>query len=291
MNRRLFTRLLASPALLAAAPQDWIARLGGTSDGVTVKLGRTWVNDSELLELAAMPKLERLDLSHTRISDEGLLLLRPAKRIRELNLRYAEQITDQGMNAVKLWRELRVLNVRGTRIADGTMAVASDLPQLESLDVTGTSITENGLDSLVPMVKLKRLEIGRNRIRDESMAMLRLLTDLEWLDLSGPRGVNRNQRREANALALPLVAAIAELSRLRVLKLGHLNIDAEGLAILAAKLGSVERLGLELCPRVDDAALKVLEGWRSLKYVDLQETAATGPAIQKFRQSRPDVIA
>jgi hypothetical protein len=130
MNRRQFAKLLPWPALAAPAPVPaWISRLGGTGDGVAVKLSGTWVNDSELLDLAAMPGLERLDLSHTRISDEGLLLLRPAKRIRELNLLYAEQITDQGMNAIKQWRRsCGALNVRGTRIGDGTMTVASGLP-------------------------------------------------------------------------------------------------------------------------------------------------------------------
>jgi hypothetical protein len=290
MNRRQFAKLLPWPALAAPAPVPaWISRLGGTGDGVAVKLSGTWVNDSELLDLAAMPGLERLDLSHTRISDEGLLLLRPAKRIRELNLLYAEQITDQGMNAIKQWRELRRLNVRGTRIGDGTMTVASGLPQIGTLDVTATAITENGLDSLIPLVKLKRLEMGRNRLREDSLVMLRLLTDLEWLDLSGPRAVNRNQRREANAMAPALVEAIGELSKLRVLKLGHLNIDADGLKVLAGKLGQVERLGLELCPRIDDGSLKVLESWRSLKQVDLQETAVTEAAVRKLQEGRPDL--
>lgn len=297
MNRRQFANLLLPwPALAARAPQpEWIARLGGTVETdkageiVAVKLPGTWVNDSELLDLAALPSLERLDLSHTRISDEGLLFLRPAKRIRELNLLYAEQITDLGMNAVKQWGELRSLNVRGTRIGDGTMAVASGLPQIELLDVTGTAITENGLDSLIPLVKLKRLEMGRNRLREDSLVILRLLTDLEWLDLSGPRSVNRNQRADGNPMAPALVDAIGELSHLRLLKLGHLNIDSDGLKALASKLGRVESLGLELCPRIDEASLAVLASWRSLKEVDLQETAVTVAALHNLQEARPDL--
>jgi hypothetical protein len=297
MKRRHFAKLLLPwPALAARAPQpEWLSRIGGsvetgkTGEIVAVKLSGTWVNDSELLDLAALPSLERLDLSHTRISDEGLLYLRPAKRIRELNLLYAEQITDQGMNAIKQWSELRSLNVRGTRIGDGTMAVASGLPQIESLDVTATAITENGLDSLISLVKLKRLEMGRNRLREDALVILRLVTDLEWLDLSGPRSVNRNQRSDANAMGAALVEAIGELSHLRVLKLGHLTIDADGLKTLAGKLGKVERLGLELGPRIDDACLPVLASWKSLKHVDLQETAVTPAALQKLQEARPDL--
>lgn len=297
MNRRHFANLLLPwPAMAARAPQpEWITRLGGSVETdkagqiVAVKLHGSWVNDSELLELAALPNLERLDLSHTRISDEGLLFLRPAKRIRELNLLYAEQITDLGMNAIKQWSELRILNVRGTRIGDGAMAAASGLPQIESLDVTGTAITENGLDNLIPLIKLKRLEMGRNRLREDSLVILRLLTDLEWLDLSGPRSVNRNQRSDANAMTPPLVDAIGELSHLQVLKLGHLNIDMDGLKALASKLSRVERLGLELCPRIDDASLTVLASWRSLKHVDVQETAVTAAAVRKLQEARPEM--
>ena len=38
------------------------------------------------------------------------------------DLLYAEQITDLGMNAIKGWRSLKRLNVRGTRVADDTLA-------------------------------------------------------------------------------------------------------------------------------------------------------------------------
>lgn len=293
MTRRDALSLLALPAL-ARGDAGWVERLGGrveTRAGqvVGVWLSGTWVNDSELLQLAALPALERLELAHTRISDEGVLLLRPLRRVQELNLLYAEQVTDQGLNAIKGWTELRRLNVRGTRIADGTMGVAGGLAKLESLDVSSTGITENGLDSLVALVNLKRLEIGRNRVREEALVVLRLLNDLEYLDLSGPRAVNRNQRRDANAMALPLVEAISELAKLRVLKLGHLNIDSEGLKLLAGKLGNLQRLGLELCPRVDDATLAVLAGWKSLKQVDLQETAATPDGVRRLKEARPDL--
>jgi ABC-type antimicrobial peptide transport system permease subunit len=52
-----------------------------------------------MIELARMPDLERLDLSHTRITDEGMLNLKPAPKISELKLFYSEWITDQGMRA------------------------------------------------------------------------------------------------------------------------------------------------------------------------------------------------
>src|SRR5436189_615338 len=158
--RPLLCVLPIAAFLYGAAAPEWIRTLGGKIEQdaagniVAVNLSTSWVNDTEILELAALPKLERLDLSHTRISDEGLLHLRPARQIQELNLLYAEQITDQGMNAIRDWRALKSLNVRGTRISDGTLAIVAKLPQLESLDIASTAVTENGLAGLIPLTHL-----------------------------------------------------------------------------------------------------------------------------------------
>ena len=86
--------------LRARNDAEWITRLGGrverdaAGEVVAIQLGNTWINDTEMMELPAYEKLQRLDLSHTRISDEGLLRIKPAKNIRDLDLFYAEQITD-----------------------------------------------------------------------------------------------------------------------------------------------------------------------------------------------------
>ena len=292
MKAFLYLTFTAAGLLRADADTDWIRRLGGKVelDGagriVAVNLSRSWVNDTEILRLAALPALERLDLSHTRISDEGLLHLRPARQIRDLNLLYAEQITDLGLNAVKGWTKLKRLNVRGTRISDPTLAIVGQLHQLESLDIANTGITDKGLDSLVPLTQLKHLALGRPRFSQEALSMLRLLTTLESLDLSGPSGLARTQRSERGGVP----PGIGELKELRVLRLGHSVVDAEDLRSLAESLPKLEKLGLEACTRVDDAALKVIAGWKSLRYVDVQDTKATRAGVDELKRARPDVV-
>lgn len=275
----------------AAADADWIRRLGGSieqdSSGntVAVHLSRTWVNDTEILKLASITTLEKLDLSHTRISDEGLLHLRPAKQIRELSLLYAEQITDLGLNAIKGWANLKQLNVRGTRISDPSLAIIGRLAGLESLDIANTGVTDKGLDSLVPLTHLKHLALGRTRFSANSLGMLRLLTTLESLDLSGPQGLARSQNSEGGAIP----AIIAELRELRVLRLGHSQMSADGLRAFAGSLTKLEKLSLESCARIDDEALQVIAGWKSLKYVDLQETKVTPAGVDTLRKDRPNL--
>ena len=133
LKRRLLLVLIATPLLAVGPDTDWIARLGGKVERdpagriVAVNLRGSWINDAEMIELARLPDLERLDLSHTRISDEGMLNLKPAPKIKELKLFYSEWITDQGMTAIKGWKNLKRLDVRGTRISDGTLEIVSHL--------------------------------------------------------------------------------------------------------------------------------------------------------------------
>jgi internalin A len=294
--RRMLCLLVFAALLHGAGDTDWIRKLGGkveqdaAGNVLAVNLSGSWINDTEMLSLASFPKLERLDLSHTRISDEGLLHLRPAKQIRDLNLLYAEQITDLGLNAIKGWTNLQRLNVRGTRIADPTLAIVSKLAQIESLDIANTGITEAGLDNLVSLTRLKHLVVGRSRFSDEALGVLRLLNTLESLDLSGPRGVSRTQRSEGGQVSEALVRSISELKELKTLRLGHNLVSAQELAGLMPSLQKLEKLGLEACPRIDDNALEVLAAWKSLKYVDVQETKVTRAGVEQLRKNKPDLI-
>lgn len=297
-SRRQIFVLSLSPALRAAGGNaDWIVALGGqvkrdASGNVTaVNLAGTWVNDSEMLDLPALPHLERLDLSHTRISDEGLLHLKPARRIQDLNLLYAEQITDQGMSAIKDWKQLIRLNVRGTRIGDGTLSIVAKLSQLESLDLANTAITENGLEGLIPLTRIKHLAIGVTRVNEGAMEVLRFLTTLESLDIGGPRGAGRNNNQRGRSTGLPegLLRALGELTHLKVLKAGHTPVGADELRKLAAPLAGVQRLGLEGCSQVDDMALKELAGWRGLLYLDVQDTAVTAAGVEALRKQKPSL--
>jgi Leucine-rich repeat (LRR) protein len=284
--------LLFAPA---AQPADWVVELGGKVERnaaghvTAVNLRGTWINDVEMIALARLPHLERLDLSHTRITDEGLLHLRTAPKIQDLSLYYAELITDQGMAAIQNWKHLRRLNVRGTRISDGTLEIVSRLTQLEALDVAGTQITDHGLDHLLTLTQLRELSLGRSRLSDNAFEVLKMLPTLTYLDLSGPRGVNRQRGGGSGAMPESLVRALAELRELRVLRLGYSNISADGLRILSV-LQKVEKLGLEACSRVDDAAAAELANWRGLQYVDLQETSVTPQGVEALRKARPGLV-
>lgn len=294
-KRSLLLFLAVAP--LWAIDSSWIARLGGKVelDGagriVAVNLRGSWINDVETIELARLPDLERLDLSHTRIGDEGMLNLKAAPKIKDLKLFYSEWITDQGLTAIKEWKHLKRLDLRGTRISDGTLEIVGRLTGLEALDVAHTEITDVGLDHLITLVNLKELALGRGRLSNPGLVALRMLPTLTHLDLSGARPTppdNPGGRGAAASVPEETLKAIAELTELRVLLLGYSAINADGLRTLSS-LSKVEKLGLQGCSRVDDAALAEIAKWKGLKYLDVQEAPVTEKGLALLRTARPEL--
>jgi len=221
-----------------------------------------------------------------------MLQLKTATNIRELNLMYAELVTDQGMSAIRNWKMLKRLNLRGTRVANGTLEILSRLPQIEALDIANTQVTDNGLDQLITLTNLKELALGRSRVGESELSFLRMLPSLTSLDLSGARPVppdmSNAARRKPTVPPLPqkTVDAISQLANLRKLKLGYSGVSATDLKTLSS-LQNIEKLGLEECSRVDDQALAELVQWKSLKYVDLQGTHVTAQGIQTLQNAKP----
>jgi hypothetical protein len=293
LTNRILTLLAALPLL--AADTNWIAKLGGKMERdaggkiVAVNLRGCWINDAEMIELARMPDLERLDLSHTRISDEGMLNLKPAPKIKDLKLFYAEWITDQGLTAIKEWKHLKRLDLRGTRISDGTLETVSKITGLEALDIAHTEVTDVGLENLITLINLKELAVGKGRLSNAGLTMVRMLPGLIRLDLSGARATspdNPGGRGGGAGVPEETLKAIAELTELRILQFGYSAINADGLRTLAV-LEKIEKLGLQGCSRVDDAALAELAKWKGLKYLDVQEAPVTENGMAMLKAAKP----
>jgi Leucine-rich repeat (LRR) protein len=295
LSRRSILVLLGAPAISRASDDAWILKLGGQvrrdsiGDIIEVNLRGRWVSAAEILELLQYKKLVRLNLSHTRIADPDLLYLRPATQIEDLNLAYSEHITDIGMSVIKDWKNLKRLDVSGTQTADGALALLGRLGRLESLDVAGSEVTDDGIQELLPLTDLKHLGLGRSQLGEGAIEVLGLLDNLQSLDLSSPAGRRNRRRGGGDRIAQGLVDAIARLRDLRILRIGHSGVDSSALRPWASSLQKLERLGLENCTRIDDSAMPVISGWKSLKQLDLQGTKVTPTALELLRKSRPDL--
>jgi Leucine-rich repeat (LRR) protein len=220
-----------------------------------------------------------------------MMNLKSAPKISELKLFYAEWITDQGMRAIKGWKHLKRLDVRGTRISDGTLEIVGELGGLEALDISNTEVTDLGLENLVALDNLKELALGKGHLSMAGFAKVRMLPGLTYLDIGGAQTLrpdNPNGRAAGSMVPEETLKAFTELKELRVLNLGFSQINADGLRMLAA-LEHLERLGLQGCPRIDDSALAELSKWSALKYLDVQEDPVSEKALAALHQARPDM--
>ncbi|MGH9846684.1 MAG: leucine-rich repeat domain-containing protein [Blastocatellia bacterium] len=271
--------------------RDWIKAAGGATvrdraGRVTgVDLRASWVTDADLSQLAQLPHLSHLDLSLTRITDLGLQHLKNAPGIEELNLYYAEQITDEGMAAVKSWKRLKRLNLRGTKVTDTTLEHLANVTALESLDVGFAQVTDVGLPHLASLPNLNALTLGGNKLTDTGLQALRQLPGLISLSLGGA------QRTDSGlwsiSLTEPGLDAVVTLKALRDLRLDGMPVTVRWLEKLKA-LPRLERLSLQGCKRLDDAAVTVLTSWASLRVLDLKGTAVTEKGLAELRRSKPN---
>jgi internalin A len=280
----------AAAGLGASDLASWIAEAGGVvkRDGagqiVGVDLRASWITDSDLPELARLPNLTHLDLSLTRISDHGLEQLKDAPAITDLNLYSDELITDAGLSALKGWKHLKRLSVRGTKITDTTLQHLSGIASLESLDAGYAQITDVGLELLTPLTNLKELAIGGNKLTDTGLQSLRQLPGLIYLDLSGAERTDSGLW--SVSLTEPGLDAIATLGNLRHLRLNGTLVSARGIERLAG-LSKIERLDLQGCGRIGDEVAPVLARFRSLQRVDLAGTQVTDKGVAELRRAKP----
>ena len=250
----------------------------------TVDLRAAWVTDSDMPRLAHMADLRRLDLSLTRISDRGLRALKSAPAIEELNLYFAEQITDEGASAVRNFKRLKALNLRGTKITDNTLELLEGVPTLESLDIGWAQITDTGLEHLTALTNLRRLTMGGNKLTDAALGFLRQMAQLEYLDIGG------QQRTDSGLWSLTLtdagMQAVGTVTELRELRLEGRNVTARGLQSLKP-LARLERLNLQGCKRLRDDTAAVLSSMKQLKSLDLKDSGMTEAGAARIRVALP----
>jgi hypothetical protein len=277
-------------ATLGAAGLDWVGALGGAyelgSDGAVraLHLRQSFVADSDLDRVAQLASLEKLDLSLTRVTDLGLLRLKGLRNVRELNLYYAELVTDEGLATMRDWQKIERINARGTKVTDNTLAILAGKKSIVALDVGFAEVTDSGLQHLSSLTGLRELAFGGNKLTEVGLQVLRTLPQLRVLDLSG------KQRTDSGLWFLGTTDVgldpVATVSGLEELNLSGLNITGRGIEKLMP-LAKLARLDLHGAKRIGDEAVPFLAQLPALKWVDVQDTSMTAGGIEELRRLRP----
>src|SRR6185437_9681165 len=231
--------VVASPPPIAAAEEvrhaeTEIDLLGGRSSRdsaghvVGVDLRNAWITDADLEKLAGLPRLERINLGYTKITDLGLEHLAPLENVKVLDLYYAEYVTDLGIAHLKRWRNLEHLNVRGTKVTSSVFEHVAKMTQLRFLDVGYSRVNDDLFEALDGLDHLEHLAFGGNKRSGAALPLLKSLPALRELSVSG------QQRTDSGLWSVSLtdfnVGHIAQLDRLEVLDLGETNVTDRGVA-------------------------------------------------------------
>jgi Leucine-rich repeat (LRR) protein len=325
--------LLAMIPILACGA-DWFEQQGArlerdarTLDVVAVDLTGVWVSDADLERLAEFPKLQRLVLAHTRVTDAGFAYLAALKGVRELDCYYAEFFTADALAQLAGWQSLERLVLRGTRVTSKAFEHIARLKSLRSLDVGYSQIDDAGLDLLAELPVLDTLALGGNRVSAAGLAQLRMLKSLRHLDLGGVQrvdsgewgillnpatlgevggltglrslnlagatladvGADRPGLKESVRKTIEGLDRLTKLANLESLDLSRLPLSAAALAPLAA-LPRLRELRASLAPALGEPAVAVLLRFPALSRVRL-DGSIPAPAMARLTAQRPQWFA
>ena len=283
--------VLALILAAAAAAIDYPTERNAAGEVISLDLTGAWISDAALDHLVTRyPKLERLTLAHTRISDAGFQRLAKLAHVRELDCYFAEFFTADGLAHLAAWRRLERLNLRGTRVTSKAFEHIAKWKTLRDLDISYTQIDDANLELLAELPLLETLALGGTPLTPAGLAQLRLLPNLKNLDLSGVQRVDSGEWGVAlNPSAFAEISALAGLRRLNLA--GATRTDAgadrpglkesirariEGSAALAA-LVNLEFLDISRLP-MDAAALEPLSKLPKLRELRAALAPSLGPA-------------
>lgn len=144
------------------------------------------IGDKQLAVLAGLSTIEKLELSGSQVTSEGLKNLTGLSKLYMLHLD-GTQVGDDGLAQVARLYGLGVLSLDKTRVTDSGLQHLKRMPQLERLYLNTTSITDAGLAHLAELKNLKELSLVETQISDAGLFHLKGLKNLEMLKVHDTR--------------------------------------------------------------------------------------------------------
>jgi internalin A len=161
----------------------------------------------------------RVDFSG-RATDEALKSLAALPRLRRLDLG-ASKVTDAGMGPLKNSFKLQKLYLYETSVGDAGLARLKDLDRLEVLDLAKTKVTNAGLKELAPLEALRVLDLSDTAVDADGVVELKKLADakklanLQELYLTGLKPADAKQGEAFEEKVLDLQKALPQLKVVR----------------------------------------------------------------------------
>jgi serine/threonine protein kinase len=161
--------------------------------------GNKDLKDSDLEALKSAKSLWNVNLSHTRITNDGLKHLVGLPKMIGLHLD-ATLVTNAGLPALKACAQLKVLGLSFSKVTEAGLAHVKELPQLEGLGLCSLGITDAGLAQLRDLKNLQSLGLDQSPISDGGLEHLQALTNLKILGLATTQVTEEGARKLAKSL-------------------------------------------------------------------------------------------
>ena len=305
-----------------AAAKQLVADLGvvvkedaeGNVISVNTAANRSWVDNYQMEEILAFPRLtsltvegpsiddslapkiaeqaglEFLSVQATLIGDEGIAQFAGLKFLKVIDLRLCSLVTDAALETLSTMPELRAVRVSGTNVTDAGIAALLKLPQLSELDLRNCrGVTKAAIEKLAEKKTLRMLKIGGEKIDDSVLEVVAKLEGLQGLSLDNcpitDAGVGKLAGLPLADLTLYQcanvtdkgLAFLAEANELTKLTLR--DVAVQGTVI--SKLPKPEQLvSLNLAQsKITDAEIGNLKGLANLETLVLSQTEITDPSV------------
>ena len=208
----------------------------------------------------------------------GAEVVEVKKEVVGLNLKDATVPTEEDYRKIRQLDHLKTLSF-GRGLDDARLKLLAGMPQIESFTTNGAHITDDGIRTMATFPALHNLTFfhpGKD-FHGVGLAALADLPNLESFSVGG-----------STAFADPGLAAVAQLTHLREIRVWHTGATIEGVKALGALKGLRslvlgQRLSAKPPVTLNDDTVAVLADFPALESLTLQEARLSLPALGKLK--------
>ncbi len=192
-------------------------------------------------------------------------------------------VTPEMVKELSQLRELRSLSLWGTTVNDDDLRQLINLKALQSVDLSFTQVSGQSIKILSPLKELVSLRLDSCNVTDDHLADLKLMPQLSMLYLRNTKVTDRGMKD------------IRNLDQVLLLELSDCVVTDEGLMSLG-RMPVIQHLWLSKTIRYGendrsaftDDCVAYLSSLKSLRDLRIADSRITDASIEKLRMALPD---
>ncbi len=146
-------------------------------------LRETEIGDDSIPVINTMKNLTYLDVYECRITEQGIMKLKPNPNLIHLNVKKMDSLTGVGLKyIVDSFPNLDFLSLSSTGVEHESIKLVTRLKKLSTLELAALELKDDDVSCLASM-SIRGMDITNNPITDKSLTMLKKITTLKSIFL------------------------------------------------------------------------------------------------------------